>query len=112
MKPPLPLTAAFTATSIFLPFVCGVLVNITVDDTNPDPVTGSTFTYSPAGAWHQGNNCSVCFRKQDPSQTLDGTWHDTTYTADQTGLDEVQVALFQFTGTFRELLGVDKLIIL
>ncbi|KAF7797151.1 hypothetical protein EIP86_008343 [Pleurotus ostreatoroseus] len=102
-----PLAATLFAGALLLPSSHGVLVNITVDDTNPDPITNNVFTYSPAGAWNQGNNCSVCFRKLDPSQTYDGTWHDTTYAASQTGLDEVQVALLQFTGSAIYVYGIE-----
>lgn len=73
------------------------LVNITVDDQNPDPLTGNTFTYSPSDHWEIGNGCQSCAARLDPSQTLDATWHDATYFASVSG-SEVQTASLQFTG--------------
>ena len=54
-------------------------VNTTVDDSNPDPITGNTFSYSPLGDWNIGNLCSSCTARLDPAETLYGTWHDATY---------------------------------
>ncbi|KIJ35716.1 hypothetical protein M422DRAFT_34518 [Sphaerobolus stellatus SS14] len=59
--------------------VNAVLVNITVDDAGIDPSTGHSFVYSPEGTWNQGNNCSFCSVKPDPTSMFNQTWHDVTY---------------------------------
>ncbi|KIJ35721.1 hypothetical protein M422DRAFT_51340 [Sphaerobolus stellatus SS14] len=59
--------------------VNATLVNVTVDDAGIDPSTGRSFVYSPEGAWSQGNNCSACTAKPDPSSMFDQTWHDVLY---------------------------------
>ena len=76
------------------------LVNVTVDDFNPDPVTGNTFLYFPEGYWNIGNNCSVCEAKPDTSRIYQSTWHDVTYIEKGPRVEErvVQTALFQFDG--------------
>lgn len=102
--------AALNIAALLFPLVGATLINITVDDTNPDPLTGNIFTYSPDGSWNQGNNCTPCFRKLDATLTFDGTWHDTTYDSSQAGLSEVQTALFKFTGTFSVLIPSHLLI--
>lgn len=73
------------------------LVNITVDDQNPDPLTGNSFTYSPSNEWNIGNGCQPCAVKLDPSKTFDATWHDATFRVSTSG-SEVQTASLQFTG--------------
>ncbi|PIL31270.1 hypothetical protein GSI_05968 [Ganoderma sinense ZZ0214-1] len=54
--------------------------NRTIDDEKGDSVSGLLPEFSPPGAWHQGSTCgTACLVHLDPSQTLDGTWHDATY---------------------------------
>jgi len=60
-----------------LAFVCARSVNITIDDTYGDPVTGAQFTY--AGGWNVGPTCTSCTARPDPSQVYNGTWHDGTF---------------------------------
>ena len=81
------------------------LMNITVDDSNPDPVTGNTFLYSPQGYWHVGSNCSECAAQLNPSQIYESTWHDATYLENGPLVEErvVQTALFQFDGEISSL---------
>ncbi|KAJ3556410.1 hypothetical protein NM688_g2044 [Phlebia brevispora] len=79
-------------------FVEAVSVNVTVDDTIPDPVTGATFTYAPTGRWNVGNNCTGCLAQPDPSLVYDGTWHDATYSRTEIGKDETQTAQISFNG--------------
>ncbi|EPQ61026.1 hypothetical protein GLOTRDRAFT_90333 [Gloeophyllum trabeum ATCC 11539] len=55
------------------------LVNVTVDDTNGDLVTGVPVVYSPPQAWNIGQNCTGCTAKPDPAQVYMGTWHDATF---------------------------------
>ena len=85
-----------TGIHLSLPSINGVLVNITVDDTLPDPLTGNTFQYAPIDQWSLGNDCSTCLARPDPSFAKDGTWHDTTYLS--TSTDEPQTAQIQFNG--------------
>ena len=54
-------------------------VNVTVDDSAPDPYTGMNITYTPAKYWNEGQHCSRCSAKPDASYTHGSTWHDTTY---------------------------------
>ena len=70
--------------------------NRTIDDQLGDSVTGVLPSYSPAGSWQQGATCSGCFIHLDPSQTFQGTWHDSTHTP---GDAEDRVITAQFTGT-------------
>ena len=90
--------------SALLPFICvptsvlGNLINVTVDDTKPDPLTGASSVYVPEGSWSQGNGCTVCAAKPDASQALDAIWHDITYTVPASS--QTQTATLQFNGTF------------
>ena len=81
-----------------LPVARARLVNITVDDTNPDPLTGATFTYSPPGSWAMGGSCAPCLAKLDPSKVYDATWRDATYDPTSPAKGEIQTAVFQFNG--------------
>lgn len=64
------------------------LVNRTIDDENGDSVTGVKPVYLPTvdpdSNWQQGATCTSCHllpkRDIDLLQTIDGTWHDSTYT--------------------------------
>ncbi|KAI0640177.1 hypothetical protein C8Q77DRAFT_116753 [Trametes polyzona] len=60
----------------------------TVDDSD------SRITYSPSTQWSQGASCNGCLIHPDASLTEQGTWHDTTYTPQQT-LPSIS---FSFTG--------------
>lgn len=73
-------------------------MNITVDDTDPDPLTGNIFTYSPPGHWNNGNGCIMCTAKPSPASALDGTWHDATYKPSSPVENEVTLANFDFNG--------------
>lgn len=88
----------------FVSFITGLssagLVNITVDDTDPDPLTGNVFTYLPSGRWNQGNDCSMCTAKPSSSLAHNGTWHDTTYKANTSSYNEVTKAAFDFNGEY------------
>lgn len=56
-----------------------VLVNVTIDDTTGDSLTGAPVIYTPPDAWNSGpvgcNNCSV---HPDVKRLTNGTWHDST----------------------------------
>ncbi|RDX45695.1 hypothetical protein OH76DRAFT_1357460 [Lentinus brumalis] len=58
------------------------LVNITVDDTFGNSQENLQITYQPAGAWSPGEDCTSCAAHLDTTQVHNGTWHDTTYLAD------------------------------
>ncbi|THG99433.1 hypothetical protein EW026_g2910 [Hermanssonia centrifuga] len=90
-------------------FRCLRFVNVTVDDTNPDPFTGAVFDYSPSG-WSFGPSCDVCKAKPDQTKTYDGTWHDATYdpTFDpsEPGKSVVQTASLQYNGSAFYVYGI------
>ena len=75
-----------------------VLTNITVDDNGSDPVTGikPNYTGPSHNEWEEGATCACSARvKPDPSQALDGTWHDSTFHDTDGGPKAIQ---FSFTG--------------
>ncbi|KAI0800516.1 hypothetical protein C8Q74DRAFT_421266 [Fomes fomentarius] len=85
------------ATILFFLTGCHALsMNRTIDDEYGDSVTGLVPQYSPPGAWHQGSTCGGCFVHLDPSQVLNGTWHDATHNA---GQPEPRSITMRFNGT-------------
>ncbi|KAF8995036.1 hypothetical protein BDQ17DRAFT_1430648 [Cyathus striatus] len=75
-----------------------VLVNVTVDDTIPDPLTGLWITYT-TGGWNRGP-CSNCDAKPDKKSMNNMTWHDSTYypaNSDQPATEPLN-AMFNFHG--------------
>ncbi|KAF9008314.1 hypothetical protein BDQ17DRAFT_1237124 [Cyathus striatus] len=56
-----------------------ILVNVTVDDSLPDPLTGQLITYHPTTLWNVGQNCTSCTAVLDGASMYDRTWHDGTY---------------------------------
>lgn len=71
------------------------LQNITIDDAYLGGSEGITLIYLPDKLWDVGNRCSGCFAQPDPTQVLDGTWHDSTSMYH----DELQRSIgFNFTG--------------
>ena len=61
-------------------YVFSVPTNVTVDDTNGDPITGNQFAYFPSLSWNLGQSCgSVCKAPVDVSLAYMNTWHDTTW---------------------------------
>lgn len=70
------------------------LENVTIDDA---VLTGAVVPqYLPsASSWKQGNDCSTCLAKPDPSQAYNGTWHDATF---QPGTTISQTIEFTFRG--------------
>ncbi|KAH9858313.1 hypothetical protein C2E23DRAFT_880942 [Lenzites betulinus] len=69
--------------------------DIVVDDTD------SSLVYSPPDQWSQGADCQVCAIHPDPSDALDGTWHDTTSTGTQP-----RSIQFSFTGIAVEVFNI------
>lgn len=55
------------------------ITNITIDDTNGDPTTGTQILYSPAGFWKLGPTCGNCTAQPDPTKAYEQTWRDTSY---------------------------------
>ena len=79
-----------------------VAQNVTIDDTLGDPTNGNHFIYSPDSDWQQGNGCSSCEAKLDPTQVSNGTWHDTTWLVPIAGSGDsspIHSASVQFNGT-------------
>lgn len=64
---------------LYFPLVLSVLVNVTIDDTFGDPLTGNHIDYSPLTSWNIGANCDGCTTAPDPSQVYNHTWHDGTF---------------------------------
>ncbi|OBZ79811.1 hypothetical protein A0H81_00318 [Grifola frondosa] len=54
------------------------LVNVTIDDTLGDALTGEQFTYFPSASWNIGQNCSGCTAHPNPSDIYLNSWHDGT----------------------------------
>ncbi len=78
-----------------LPHTYAVLVNVTVDDAHPDPLTGISIAYAPLNAWTLDSNCSACVATPDRNKTYMGTWHDTSHFPSS---GTVPSATFQFNG--------------
>ncbi|KAJ3542872.1 hypothetical protein NM688_g5928 [Phlebia brevispora] len=89
-------------------FVEAALQNVTVDDTNGDPLTGASINYTPASDWNVGNGCKTCAAAPDASSAKDATWHDATYDPNSTVSAEkdVQQVQFNFTGTAIYVYGI------
>lgn len=88
---------------LFASFAHAALQNVTVDDA---VVTGAVslpiLEYLPSPSnWNQGNICSVCLVKPDPSLAYNGTWHDSTFSPNSTVFEAFE---FTFIGTFPDLL--------
>ncbi|KLO13096.1 hypothetical protein SCHPADRAFT_382997 [Schizopora paradoxa] len=69
--------------SLFTHVVRGILVNVSVDDSFPDPLTGNSIQYFPSvggtvasGNWQIGQTCkNACSADLDPSDLFNGTYH-------------------------------------
>ncbi|KAH8118912.1 hypothetical protein DFH11DRAFT_407245 [Phellopilus nigrolimitatus] len=68
----------FALFSFFSPISCA-LVNVTIDDTNGDSITGTHITYNPFDAWQKGQDCTNCTALLNSDKLYDGTWHDASY---------------------------------
>lgn len=78
------------------------LVNVTVDDSGSDPITGYTISYTPVGGWKTGKACGDCTAQPSPSLFYRGTWHDSTFNKDPGSNDvpnQPLLAQFTFSGT-------------
>lgn len=66
----------------FFPFfsaVSAVLVNVTIDDTQGDPLTGLQITYDPPGSWKSSSGCVGCESSPDGNLAHLQTWHEGTF---------------------------------
>ncbi|KAF9448664.1 hypothetical protein P691DRAFT_800447 [Macrolepiota fuliginosa MF-IS2] len=55
-------------------------VNVTVDDSGPDHLTGELITYTPGlgVGWKLGQDCSDCTAGPQKALAYHQTWHDST----------------------------------
>ena len=85
---------------LFASFAFAALQNVTVDDSVS---TGAVVpAYLPVSTnWAQGNTCSGCVAKPDPSEAYNGTWHDTTFSPNSTTFQSFE---FSYVGTFPDFL--------
>ncbi|KAJ7693590.1 hypothetical protein B0H17DRAFT_1132383 [Mycena rosella] len=74
---------SFSFVPLFFWFLAtqAALVNITIDDTTGDSLTGALVTYTPPDAWESGDSRSSANSAVRPDTTqLEGTtWHDSTF---------------------------------
>ncbi|KAH8101362.1 hypothetical protein DFH11DRAFT_1524094, partial [Phellopilus nigrolimitatus] len=71
-------------------------LNVSVDDQSGDERTDALPNYFPTNGWTQGNGCSGCGVKPDPTEAFANTWHDTTSHVNDT---EPRTISINFTGT-------------
>ncbi|OSX65944.1 hypothetical protein POSPLADRAFT_1031160 [Postia placenta MAD-698-R-SB12] len=64
--------------------VAGLSLNVTIDDTFGDPVTGTQFVYSPADNWQSSSNCSECASTFAMAMVYDRTWTLSTHPGNAT----------------------------
>ncbi|KAH9914659.1 uncharacterized protein BXZ73DRAFT_81626 [Epithele typhae] len=69
--------------------------NRTIDDQKGDDVLGTVPVYAPSSAWKQGATCDGCY-PLNTANVRNGTWHEATYTPDDT--QELTITV-TFTGT-------------
>lgn len=71
--------AAIAAFLSFINVVLCVLTNVSIDDTDGDPITGQKIIYD-SPTWSFGPSCEDCEAIPTPaSSAFLGTWHDTTF---------------------------------
>jgi len=90
---------------IFIRNSSGNVVNLTIDDTFGDALTGARPVYSPGELW-QGNTCINCAINPDPSFAFEHTWTSATYKP-QSQVEAMSIT-FNFTGE-STMLGPDRL---
>ena len=84
---------------LFASFALAALQNVTVDDAVLIGAAVPTYLPSPS-SWNQGNICSGCLVRPNPSMAYNGTWHDTTFSPNST---VSQAFEFTFVGAFPDL---------
>lgn len=80
----------------FTPLARATLINVTVDDSYPDPRTGAVWSYVPPEGWNVGQNCSACYAQLDKTRLMNETWHDSTTLANSG--DVLTYAKLDFAG--------------
>ncbi|KAF6766494.1 hypothetical protein DFP72DRAFT_866681 [Ephemerocybe angulata] len=73
------------------------LVNSTVDDSFPDPLTGDKIAYTPDGVWTDGKSCQGCSAQPSEQSLYRGTWHQGTFNSSDAS--KVPAASMTFKGT-------------
>lgn len=73
------------------------VLNVTIDDTYGDTLTGGSMHYSPENAWKANLNCTGCKAQPDPLFALGGTWHESAIP--QSGSAVVPTVVVEFEGT-------------
>jgi hypothetical protein len=71
----------FSFLAIFLWFFSAqaISVNVTIDDTKGDSLTGALVVYAPLNAWNDRANCNdSCPIQPDETMLNDQTWHGST----------------------------------
>ncbi|KAF8995037.1 hypothetical protein BDQ17DRAFT_1251092 [Cyathus striatus] len=85
----------------FISITKAIIVNVTVDDILPDPLTGVRITYLPETGWKEGQTCTTCKAAPDGRQMYANTWHDSTSSPGNTTEPPSgpRNATFTFSGT-------------
>lgn len=94
------LALSFSLACIFSP-ASAQLINMTIDDTGGNPLTGSTMQYDPPSLWHSGNQnlCTNCTAHPDASRASGETWHEGASLPSPPGeQSEALSASVEFTG--------------
>ncbi|EIW65018.1 uncharacterized protein TRAVEDRAFT_42416 [Trametes versicolor FP-101664 SS1] len=73
------------------------VLNVTIDDTYGDTLTGGSMHYSPENAWKANLNCTGCKAQPDPLSALGGTWHESAIP--QSGSAVVPTVVVEFEGS-------------
>ena len=78
---------------------------MTIDDTDGDPIGGSSLTLSPSGQWTPGQTCPACSVHSgntsstvNVSQVFSGTWHQSIFVPNVPG-DPNNIVNVDFTGS-------------
>lgn len=88
-----PLVVVYYFSTFFL--IRGALVNITVDDTLPNPDTNERLNYT--SIWQVGRTCAGCTSRPSPTLAYLGSWHEVINTSALS--PSVATASFSFNGT-------------
>ena len=86
--------------SQYLLYSHAALLNSTVDDAGPDPVTGEVIVYSSNAGWNPNSVCDGCWVRLDSTKVYNRTWHDATYDIAFPRISMPQNATFKFTGLY------------
>ncbi|KAJ7022073.1 hypothetical protein C8F04DRAFT_972029, partial [Mycena alexandri] len=74
-----------------------ILLNVTIDDTTGDSLTGAHVTYSPTNAWNSSRTCIEC---PDPKKLFSGTSHTSAFSVNDTKNPNVpSTATVSFSGS-------------